>query len=256
MNPKVLLALGIVSISLLNVWVLGVAEPVETGIGDPNWLFFLSPDICSTEVLKAPEVRQPIDGAIVKESFPILKLDYSDAGCHPAAYEYQLSFDPELSGTMLVAFQYQNSLFQDLIPLVSGQHKPTDELADCVQYFWRVRAVNGDGEGPWTEVLSFYTDFAGQCAEPGDTSGFPVAIFYEETHCRSGDSTQYRSVIITQPSVVYRVVAVNPDSSHIKILDPQTNARCWVWVELVRLTVNQNVLPPNQLENFVPMEQP
>ncbi|MBW8009762.1 MAG: hypothetical protein FVQ83_00785 [Chloroflexi bacterium] len=136
----------------LYVWeVRALLNGIE---GGSDRMMFWTGLICDTSTLVAPELIFPADTSQVTDIQVRLMAWYpQDQECLPEDYEFQLSTDPN---------------FTQLEPLVEPQYyvytdSPQSQLNDCTRYYWRARAVNNDGVGPYSAAFVFDTRFEGQC---------------------------------------------------------------------------------------------
>lgn len=113
---------------------------------------FWTGPICATELLDAPEQFTPLNGATVSTEFPPMGWNYPNE-CIPEDTLLQLDVNPTFPGPNLVVGSGGPRIGQI----------PSAALDDCTLYHWRVRSVNPDGVGPWSEIWSFQTDFDGTC---------------------------------------------------------------------------------------------
>jgi hypothetical protein len=115
-------------------------------IGSDRMLFWTGP-ICDTASLVAPDLIFPEDGAIFT-SYQSLWLEAwypQGQACLPEYYEFQLATDPDF--TQLVPLR-ERGIYVD-------QPQPPNDFMDCTRYYWRARAFNNDGAGPFSDVFSF-----------------------------------------------------------------------------------------------------
>jgi hypothetical protein len=135
-------------------WRVAAKSGATLGPYSTSTSFWTGP-ICKTAALNAPLQNTPADHGTVNTEFPPHGWSYPD-GCIPELTLLQLDSSPSFSGPNLVAGMGPPRIGQ--IPLAA--------LDDCTQYYWRVRSDNSDGEGPWSPIWTYRTDFTGACAPP------------------------------------------------------------------------------------------
>lgn len=123
----------------------------------PRW-FYTGP-ACDLASLVAPVPEWPSEGAVVEVSAPGYQWNYPDAGCAPEGYHLQVSSSPDFS---TIATD-----IRDTNPHVIWT--PGVSLADCLTYYWRVAAIDGASDGPWSTPVSFMVDSTDSCTcDPAD----------------------------------------------------------------------------------------
>ena len=108
---------------------------------------------CEPSAFLAPELLSPANHATVSTLEPTLYWE-NLADCVPANYFLDLSADPtfvtgNLGGTL---------------PSSDPSSRPSEILADCTRYYWRVAARSADGSviGPVSDTFTFRTN-TGSC---------------------------------------------------------------------------------------------
>ncbi len=229
--------------------------------------YFWTGPLCKLSQLKAPVVYSPLNGAEVNDPFPDPALEAAHPGnCAPTAYEYQLSKEPLFNGPLIYWSAFYNH--STLPNLTSPGATGGGGLADCETYFWRLRALNSEGAGPWTETFSFFTDYDNECPSIFDffpdlyleeflfPEPSPYAVPIENANCRLGDTLQHKNVATLFAGKPYKVTAMNPQATYVRIYEAKSAVECWVWVDLVVLGEDLGVKTPEEIFEMVPISQP
>ncbi len=90
--------------------------------------------------LASPGPYEPANGAEGSSSLT-LKWSYSGSGCTPGGYRVQISTSSDFSSDVKTAE-------------VGGLSYDT-ALGGCTTYYWRVRALSGSSQGPWSSIFKF-----------------------------------------------------------------------------------------------------
>ncbi len=98
----------------------------------------------------------PIDDVVGAEVRPTLEWE---AATGAASYELALSLNSDLSAPLL-----------SLAGLSGSSHAVASDLSHGTEYFWRVRAVNDDGNGPWSATASFVVETVAPIVTTGAVS--------------------------------------------------------------------------------------
>jgi hypothetical protein len=131
---------------------------------------FWTGPLCATADLVAPVLVEPENAHEVDTLTPTFHWEYPEE-CVPETYEWGLSTDPSFATYVQ---------FLDLPVLADYILLLEDEpLLDCTIYFWRVRADNSTGFGPYSTTFNFYTNVSGSC--PSVAPSAP-----EEVSCPAG----------------------------------------------------------------------
>jgi hypothetical protein len=79
--------------------------------------------------------------------------EYSDPTCIPEGYAFQMSRNPEFTDLMINVREANPIMGYD-----------AGNIAEkCETYYWRVAAIDGASDSPWSEVQSFYRDKYDDC---------------------------------------------------------------------------------------------
>ena len=132
-------------------WRVAPINGTTLGPFSGSWRFWIGPT-CPTEVLAAPTLDSPADGATVADNPPLFEWTNS-LTCDPEGYRIDVSPTADFSDTSLSGGTGNPST--DWFSL---------ELADCTTYYWRVAPINGTTLGPFSGSWTFQTDFAGTCS--------------------------------------------------------------------------------------------
>lgn len=128
----------------------GSGGSLEAGMVAGDRYFFTGP-VCDAEVLIAPTLLQPYNGASIAMNYPSLVWEYGDATCRPEGYVIELDTSPEFTSTAL----------NGATGNPSTRWGPGTSLTECTTYYWRVKPVVGDTLGPASEVFSFSVNIGG-----------------------------------------------------------------------------------------------
>ena len=112
--------------------------------------------ICKAGELFPPHQTQPITDVIVSGTKPTYQWEYASQECIPEGYHLVVSEKENLS-TPDINLRESNLLMT---------WTPDVELKDCREYYWKVAAIAGDQDGPFSNVSSFRTDSLGTCFLP------------------------------------------------------------------------------------------
>ncbi len=116
-------------------------------------VFFTEPSCTSAADMTAPELLSPADGAEVGEYIAQLHYHVADGGCVPQGYFIDLQTVSDFSGGSLLT-TYD----------MPGTFVFTEELDDCITYYWRVAPVYDGYQGPFSETRSFRINVS--CMDP------------------------------------------------------------------------------------------
>jgi hypothetical protein len=125
------------------------AEGADPGYRSNRGDFVVGP-ACESTSLIAPDPVWP-DGRI--EYLYFFVWDYSDPTCTPEGYAFQMSSNPEFTDLII------NTREADPIK----GHYAGNMVEKCDTYYWRVAAIDGPSDSPWSEITSFYVDKYGDC---------------------------------------------------------------------------------------------
>jgi len=141
----------------------------------------------------------------------------------------------------------------DLVPILGRYGSPMDtdgmvkrHLQWCHEYYWRVRAVTDNGQGPWSQTRSFSLMPEGgedQCAEEGIPVRTPGAgyevIVTKNAACRTGPGTNFGIAAYATAGEKHPVDGRNADGTWFRLAD----LRCYVAGSLLQDRPDVPVLP-------------
>jgi hypothetical protein len=133
------------------IWQVAAKNGTITSPYSPFWEFIVGP-ACESESLLAPDPVDPISGSI-NTLDPTYIWDYSDPDCTPEGYSLQVSPNSNLTSPVIN--------LRETNPIKAWT--PGVTLNDCDWYYWRVAALEGVDDGPWSTVESFRTNAYGNC---------------------------------------------------------------------------------------------
>jgi hypothetical protein len=132
-----------------------------------NARWFYTGPSCDLAGMVAPVPEWPSEGAVLQVNEPGYQWNYPDTGCAPEGYHLQVSSAPDFS---TIATD-----IRDTNPHVIWM--PGVSLGNCIPYYWRVAAIDGASDGPWSTPVSFVIDTNDACeCDPADlVEPIPVA---------------------------------------------------------------------------------
>jgi hypothetical protein len=145
---------------------LDLEGPFTSQYSQDWWEFIVGP-ACEAASLIAPVPVEPIGDNISTLEPPYI-WEYTDPTCTPGGYALQVSTDPDFTG--LVINMRENNPIKAWFPSVA--------LNDCGRYYWRVAAIDGLNDGPWSVVSNFKINVNQSCPKitaevVGDISEIP-----------------------------------------------------------------------------------
>lgn len=134
------------------LWSVATKNGTVIGPYSNQWQFVVGP-ICETVDLLAPDNVEPAPSSTVTTTDPKYIWSYPDPSCSPEGYHLQVS---ELSDF--------STLTVDLRQTDPAKGWTTGILLDdCENYYWRVAAINGPDDGPWSTATEFNVNTPGSC---------------------------------------------------------------------------------------------
>lgn len=130
------------------------------------WQFIAGP-ACGTASLVAPAAVAPAAGSTVMVADPTYVWSYPGAACAPAGYHLQVSGLADFS-SLAVNVREENPVMAWTTGVA---------LDDCTDYYWRVAAINGVDDGPWSTVTQFTLNQSGACPCTPDELAQPSAVW-------------------------------------------------------------------------------
>ena len=165
-----------------------VAAEIGNATSDysPSPAFWTGP-LCNAAALNPPMLVEPAYGATVQDDSPILGWEYSNFGCIPEGYHFEVASDYSFSSLKISGDGLgPQTSFETLVPF----------LDDCGLYYWWVA---GQTAGVMSEhnLSLFYSDFTGNCSQFScDSTQLvapePVYPINGETVTNIGDPFRYQ----------------------------------------------------------------
>lgn len=194
--------------------------------------------ICPAVGLLAPVIESPTDGEVnpVYGSEVITAMYYPDPNCVPEYFEKQVTENEDFSGTNYIINPGPVNIPMPLGEF-SGSGQITVTLNDCTQYYLRARAVVADQPGPYSETVTFFTDFEGSCTVPPTFSSAPAVAPSRNANCRLGPSATHFDVQDTLfAGQSYVPIGIGPDQLWLQFRGPVTGVNCWVFIQNLDFT--------------------
>lgn len=126
-------------------------------------------------------LSSPPDDAVDVSSTPTLVWQ---PAVQAAAYEVKVATDPGFSQVVYSAVAPTN------------EHPVSAHLTPGTNHYWRVRALNGCGEGPWSATFSFETLMPGNYFTEQFTEASPFDLSYRTLHLVPDGSDDYYDAYI------------------------------------------------------------
>ena len=224
---------------------------------------FTTGPLCDAEELLAPELIYPANGSVYTgkswgNPFEVeADIVYPSETCIPDGYEIYISETSDFSTPNLNFFSpapYYTPNSDGLL-LVEDD---SNDVPDCTTLYWRAWATQGDTSGPYSETFHFYTNIEGPCPiiPPIDFEFIPFIIPIQDTNCRASDFTASQNLATLLKGEFAEILAINPALTHVRIIQPKTETRCWVWLDLVDIQFGYEPVTPDQLRDLIPVQQP
>jgi hypothetical protein len=196
--------------------------------------------VCPSESLQAPEIGAPLTGEINPDygSEVITEVHYTDSNCTPEYFEKFVTTDPNfIAGDNFIINPGPVNILNPVGEL-SGSGQLTTTLADCTQYYFRARAVVGDVQGPYSEIITFFTDLNGLCADiPDFFVSDAMAVPSQDANCRAGPSATYFDVVDTLlAGQRYTTIGQGPDHLWLLFKAPASDGNCWAFIQNLQLS--------------------
>jgi hypothetical protein len=141
-------------------WRMRAAVADGPGPWSPTFSFYTGP-VCSADSLYAPALVFPISHLFVYDapSFQWLYPDGPSNDCIPEGYHLQVSTSQDFSSPVLDLRQSDPTTLWT----------PVWDLENCSTYFWRVAAIAGETDGPYSTPEFFSINGLGTCTDPCTT---------------------------------------------------------------------------------------
>jgi hypothetical protein len=211
--------------------------------------------VCPSEALLAPEIGAPVQGEINPDygSEVITEVHYTDANCTPEYFEKFVTTDPNfIAGDNFIVNPGPVNILNPVGEL-SGSGQLTTPLDDCTQYYFRARAVVGGVQGPYSDIITFFTDLNGACAEiPDFFNSAAMAVPSQDANCRQGPSATYFDIVDTLlAGKSYNAIGQGPDHLWLLFKAPASDGNCWVYVQNLQLSCKGELADIANMSNCV-----
>jgi len=138
----------------LYQWRVAAEIGNSTGATSPSPAFWTGP-ICNLSALNQPLLIDPAYGSTVQDDSPELVWEYSNTGCLPEGYRFEVASDYQFSNLKISGDGLGPwTSFETLVPF----------LDDCGLYYWWAAAQTA-GVLSGHNLSLFYTDFTGNCPQ-------------------------------------------------------------------------------------------
>lgn len=135
-------------------WRVRATVGTSEGPWSDVWSFNALP-ACELSALVPPTPLFPSEGHEFMLDAPSYQWSYPDTACAPAGYHLQVSSDPAFT-TIGLDMREEN-------PETLWTPPAGTSLGDCMTWYWRVAAIDGGSDGPWSDPVSFSINVAGAC---------------------------------------------------------------------------------------------
>jgi hypothetical protein len=152
-----------------------VSQDVEGPVSEVRY-FFTGPR-CDPGALVAPTLLSPINHWIVDNLEGLALIWWYPGACLPDGYEVEISTNLVFDGSPLNGSMGNPSTLWGPLP----------DLTDCTRYFWRVRGIRENLEGPYSQVYTFRVDLSGSC--PPETTGMIQGTVWQDQCVGPGPGT-------------------------------------------------------------------
>ena len=146
------------------IWQVAAMNGTMIGTYSEFWEFIVGPS-CETASLLAPDPVAPTGNISTLD--PTYIWDYSDPACTPEGYALQVSTNSDFTA-IVVNLREANPI---------KAWTPGVLLDDCDRYYWRVAAIDGPDDGPWSAVSNFRINAVGNCPCLVAELDQPVAVW-------------------------------------------------------------------------------
>lgn len=217
--------------------------------------YFWTGPICEIYQLQPPDIFRPKNREEI--NFPLgIEIQVAHPGdCGAELYEYQISESPEFLPP------YYKGVYGSSVPVIDSLGF---ELLDCTRFHWRIRGLSGDGQGPWSEPHTFFTNFSSLCSaglalEEGFSEGYtlpqiPYAIPIRDVDCLRGISSGVADFAALSSNKLYEVHAINSLATQVKVYDSSLKGTCWTLAEMLDFGEGDLTLDPLSLVDRIPVE--
>lgn len=216
-------------------WDVAAIVPPALGPFGSKSTFFTGPECGPGDTLGAPQLISPPNGSDVHDIYAWLHFTAGTAvGCIPDGYIADLQTDPAFGGTNLLQ-TYMHPATNII----------TDQLQDCMQYFWRIAAIQDNIPGPWSTTWSFLTNKAGNCAI-SMLPELPYLIAQLDLGCYRGpDPSLYAVVGYMLQGQAAHILAQNPEGTWWLVEAPEEASAeaCYVPKDRVEVLGDVSEIP-------------
>ncbi|MCW5874424.1 MAG: hypothetical protein KIS88_07230 [Anaerolineales bacterium] len=205
--------------------------------------------VCAAAGLLAPVIESPSDGEVnpVYGSEVITAMHYPDPNCVPEYFEKQVTENEDFSGANYIINPGPVNIPMP-VGEFSGSGQITIPLNDCTQYYLRARAVADGQNGPYSETITFFTDFNAACELPASFSLAPVIVPSRNANCRLGPSATHFDIVDTLfAGQSYAPIGIGPDQLWLLFRGPVYGANCWVFIQNLEFNCKEQAATPNDL---------
>lgn len=198
--------------------------------GTEQSMDFWTEPVCNTNDLIAPGIVSPKEGDVTDNLHPPLIIIYPDL-CIPENLVRELNFFPDFSGPNLV----EDASFPTLAQI-------PHELQLCSTYYWRVKAVNQDGESPYSMTHSFNVQ---------NLACFIIFIPFENLGCYLPENDELKEIMTLNKGEKYEVKGISEDRMYLYF------DGCWAMMDGGEVEGDLSLLPvvldPPQLVPLSPI---
>ncbi len=135
-------------------WRMRATMTDGAGPWSPTWSFYTGP-VCEAAALVAPETFFPHGFMFVFDA-PFFQWTYPDDGCVAEGYRLQAAGDPDFA-TLAVDQRQANPAML---------WTPAVEFENCGIFYWRVAAIEGASDGPFSATQTFSVNVGASCTQP------------------------------------------------------------------------------------------
>ncbi len=137
------------------------------GPWSPVWSFYTGP-VCEAAALVAPQTVFPHGFMFVYDA-PSFQWTYPDSTCVAEGYHLQVGGDAGFT-SVVADLRAANP---------ATTWTPAFDLVNCGVYYWRVAAIDGDSDGPYSAAQTFSVNAAATCTQTctADQLVAPVPLF-------------------------------------------------------------------------------
>lgn len=231
---------------------------------------FVTGPTCDASALVAPTLVYPADGSTYTgkswgNPFEVeADITYPGGTCIPEGFTFYISETEDFSTPNLNIFSPAAGFTSNPEGLLLVEDDSND-VPDCTILYWKAWGTVGDTAGPESEVFSFFTNIEGTCLVVPDFDDiefeFPFDVPYimapQNVNCRASDYSESKNLGTLLLGEQVEVLAVNPEATHAKIMEPSFNVGCWIWLGAVDLMDGDDMpIEPKSILDLVPVLDP